>query len=374
MNKIYAFRSGSIQDRPPSDFDVDLYINISIPDNIFGGSHDTEKEMQTKAIFVEYFKESVPKMFIADKRFYVDYIHDGNKTKQGKISKAGHTSSESKYIVLFAKNPYGFVMNSWIVDLRIGEHTSPKDKDEETNVDIREVARDNYLNDFERFGSNLHIDRETFEQMSKTFKDIYVKCGASFKSNTTVKLPNKSKRCKNVDAALKYIDDYRNELYEEMAKDIDTFFYKGYKIQGSENSCIVMNLHDDVIKSGLTMSSAKEFINTETKDSKQYEVYGAENPQRSFTKQDLANFADEVVDALQEYITDETYYFIWKDIHFEYNFEVLVLDIVDSDGVSYVAEINVDYRKFIGRQKYRDQCVHDFVYQITEVYSEYEIG
>jgi len=94
----------------------------------------------------------------------------------------------------------------------------------------------------------------------------------------------------------------------------------------------------------------------------------------NISKTDLSAFADNVIQKVSNYITDPTYSIIWRDIHFEYDFEVLVMDVIDSEGVSYNADINVDIKEFVNNADYHEQCITDFVDQITDVYAYDEIG
>ena len=375
MKNSIVYADNILNNRPTSSYDLNMYITLDLLDTIAGGSKNVGNEIKSKQVFVDYFKYAVPKLFKQDSRFYVDYEHDGDKTKKGRISKSGHSSSESRYIVLFAKNTYGFVINSWIIDLRIGEHDSPKQIDKATGIDLRESSRQIYLNDPEQFGANLHIDTETFEKIAKTFKDIVVKCGVTPKSNVTVNLPDaKSKRCKNVDQALKFIDAYRDDLYKTMSENIDVFYYKGYGVRGNETACTVLDSDDRAIQSNITMEAAKSFIDNLTKNSKVYDVYGSQYLSSHFFKSDLFDFADCVIQEVSKYITDPTYYIIWRDIYFEYDFEILIIDVIDSDGVSYNADINIELKDFTSKANYREQCIMELVDQITDAYSSDEIG
>ena len=78
----------------------------------------------------------------------------------------------------------------------------------------------------------------------------------------------------------------------------------------------------------------------------------------------LYRFADDVMTELKKYI-DGNYRITWRDIHFDYNFEELVLTVIDSKGIAYKGEINTNHRELI---EYKGECIKLFVDQIISAY------
>ena len=83
----------------------------------------------------------------------------------------------------------------------------------------------------------------------------------------------------------------------------------------------------------------------------------------------LFDFAKKVIEKTSEYIIDKDYWIDWEEIYFEYDNEILNLNVKDSLGGSFEAYIPVNYEHFMSSSEHRNQCIKDFVDQITDAYS-----
>lgn len=123
------------------------------------------------------------------------------------------------------------------------------------------------------------------------------------------------------------------------------------------------------IASGITMDNAKSIVDRLTDGKSVSSIYCNTYAYNKYSKADLFSFADSVIDEVNKYVIEDRYYIEWRDIHFEDDFEFIVMNVIDSDNVSYNADIIIDIDKFIDNYNYRCRCINLLVDQITEAYS-----